>query len=117
MKRMSFLLSVLAFGYAFLYIPVFTLIAYSFNDSAMASHWGGLSLRWYEELLRNDQIQTSLLLSVRIAVISATFATLLGTCAGLALARLRRFREALMPYNLKVEWVQGRTQPISSPLS
>jgi putrescine transport system permease protein len=92
MKKLPILLCVLIFGYAFLYIPIFSVVAYSFNDSSLASHWGGLSLRWYRELFEDRQVREALLLSIRIAVVSATFATVLGTCAGLALARLRSFR-------------------------
>ena len=92
MKRFPFLVTVLLLGYAFLYIPILALIGYSFNDSLLASHWGGMSLRWYRELFNNGLIQDAFWLSVRIALISATFATLLGTFAGLALARVRKFR-------------------------
>ena len=92
MRRGYLALMVLAFGYAFLYIPIFTLIATSFNESELTSHWGGFSLRWYRELLDDRVAREALWLSIRIAVVSATFATLLGTCAGLAMARMRRFR-------------------------
>ncbi len=93
MNRQSrFIISVLAFGYAFLYIPLVLVIVYSFNDSSIATVWGGFSTRWYGELLRNDQILDAALLSLRIALTSATMATVLGTMAGLALARFRRFR-------------------------
>ncbi len=93
MKGQSrFLVSTLAFGYAFLYVPLVLVIVYSFNDSAIATVWGGFSVRWYAELFRNDQVLESLWLSLRIAVTSATLATLLGTMAGLALARFRRFK-------------------------
>jgi putrescine transport system permease protein len=91
MRRFPYLLTVLLLGYAFLYIPILTLMAQSFNDSALASHWGGTSLRWYRDLFENQQIRDALLLSIRIALVSATVATLFGTFAGLALARLRRF--------------------------
>lgn len=94
MKRRSptFALSVLMFGYAFLYIPIFLVVAYSFNASRLATVWGGFSTRWYAELLRNEQVLDAALLSLRIALVTATVATVLGTMAGLALARLRRFR-------------------------
>ena len=93
MNRQSrFVISVLAFGYAFLYIPLVLVIVYSFNDSSIATVWGGFSTRWYGELLQNDQILDAALLSLRIALTSATMATILGTMAGLALARFRRFR-------------------------
>ena len=88
MSRFRTLALVLVFGYAFLYIPIFLLIAYSFNDSALFSHWGGFSLRWYRELLQDRQAMEALMLSLQIAFVSATFATMLGTCAGLALAQI-----------------------------
>jgi putrescine transport system permease protein len=90
--RSRFILSMLAFGYAFLYIPLAFVIVYSFNDSRIATIWGGFSTRWYGELIRNDQILDAALLSVRVALTSATFATILGTIAGLALARFGRFK-------------------------
>lgn len=93
MKRgFNVALLVLIFGYAFLYIPIFSVIAYSFNESELASSWGGFSFKWYGVLLEDRQVLDSLFLSVRIALVSATFATILGTCAGLALARYPKFR-------------------------
>ncbi len=91
-RHSRFVISVLAFGYAFLYIPLMLVIVYSFNDSRIATIWGGFSTRWYGELFRNEQILDAALLSLRVALTSATFATLLGTMAGLALARFGRFR-------------------------
>lgn len=92
-KRGSrFTLSVLAFGYAFLYIPLVSVIVYSFNDSRLATVWGGFSTRWYGELLRNEQVLDAAFLSLRVAFMTATLATVFGTMAGLALARFGRFR-------------------------
>lgn len=91
-RQSRFLLSVLAFGYAFLYIPLVSVIVYSFNDSRLATVWGGFSTRWYGELLRNEQVLDAALLSLRIAVTTATLATIFGTMAGLALTRFGRFR-------------------------
>ncbi len=91
-KTSRFILSVLSFGYAFLYIPLISVIVYSFNDSRLATVWGGFSTRWYGELFRNEQILNALLLSVKIAATSATLATILGTMSGLVLARFGRFR-------------------------
>jgi putrescine transport system permease protein len=82
----------IAFGYAFLYIPLVSVILYSFNDSRLATVWGGFSTRWYGELLQNQQVLDAAFLSLRIAVVTATLATLLGTMAGIALARFGRFR-------------------------
>jgi putrescine transport system permease protein len=91
-RRSRFLLSVLAFGYAFLYIPLLSVIFYSFNDSRLATVWGGFSTRWYGELFRNEQILDAALLSLRIAFSAATLATIFGTMAGLALTRFGKFR-------------------------
>ncbi len=91
-KRSRFILSMLAFGYAFLYIPLILVIVYSFNDSRIATVWGGFSTRWYAELLQNDLVLDAAFLSLRVAVTSATAATVLGTMAGLVLARFGRFK-------------------------
>ena len=91
-QQSRFVLSVLAFGYAFLYIPLISVIFYSFNESRLATVWGGFSTKWYGELFRNDQVLEAAALSLRIAATSATFATVLGTMAGLALVRFGRFR-------------------------
>ena len=91
-KRSTFIISVLIFGYAFLYIPLVSVIVYSFNDSRLTTIWGGFSTRWYGELFRNEQVLDAAFLSLRIAVTTATFATLLGTMAGMALSRFGRFR-------------------------
>ena len=91
-KQSRLIISVLAFGYAFLYIPLVSVIVYSFNDSRLAAVWGGFSTRWYGELLENEQVLDATFLSLKIAATSATFATILGTMAGLMLVRFGRFR-------------------------
>ena len=95
-QRSNFLISILCFGYAFLYIPIFMVIFYSFNDSRIVSVWNGFSFRWYLSLLDNREIIEATLLSLRIAFISATMATLLGTLAAIALTRMGRFRGRLL---------------------
>jgi len=93
MKRSPvFLISVLCFGFAFFYIPILSMIFFSFNESRLATVWGGFSTKWYVALWKNKQVMTALILSVQIALLSATFATILGTMAGVALARFRKFR-------------------------
>ncbi|MGH6873632.1 MAG: ABC transporter permease subunit, partial [Aestuariivirgaceae bacterium] len=90
-RRSTFLLVWLCFGFAFLYVPLISLIVYSFNKSRLATLWGGFSTEWYGKLFANTQIIDAAVLSIRIAAVSATFATVLGTMAGLALARFTRF--------------------------
>jgi putrescine transport system permease protein len=86
------LYTVLAFGYAFLYVPVLLLIIYSFNESRLVTVWSGFSTKWYAELLRNQQLLDAAWLSIRIAATNATFAVVLGTLAANALVRHGRFR-------------------------
>jgi putrescine transport system permease protein len=88
----TFLLCVLGFGFAFFYIPILSMIVYSFNASRLATVWGGFSIKWYAALWHNPQMMNAAWLSLKIALLSATFATLLGTMAGIALARFRKFR-------------------------
>jgi putrescine transport system permease protein len=91
-RRPLFLIAMLGLGLCFFYIPILSMMVFSFNDSRLATVWGGFSTRWYGALLSNRQVIAALLLSLQIAVLSATVATVLGTLAGLALARFRRFR-------------------------
>jgi putrescine transport system permease protein len=82
----------IALGLAFLYLPIAILVIYSFNDSRLVTVWGGWSLRWYRGLLADQALIDSALISLAIAVLSASAATVLGTLAALALARMGRFR-------------------------
>ena len=91
-KLSWFLKAMLFLGLAFLYIPLIILVVYSFNDSKLVTIWGGFSTKWYAKLLNNDQILEAAWLSLRIAVVSSLAATVLGTLAGYALARIKRFR-------------------------
>ena len=95
-QRSTFLFTTLAFGYAFLYLPIVILMVYSFNDSRIQSVWNGFSLRWYASLLENVQIIDAALLSLQIAIISATIATVLGTLAGLSMTHMGRFKGRML---------------------
>ena len=94
-KRSTPMLTIFSFGFAFLYVPIFLLIVYSFNDSRLISVWGGFSTRWYTALFEEEKIIDAALLSFQVAAISATFATIFGTLAGLALTRMANFRGRL----------------------
>ena len=91
-RRPVFLITVLCFGFAFFYIPILSMMVYSFNASKLATVWGGFSTKWYVSLLSNKKVVAALILSLQIAVLSSTIATILGTMAGIALARFRKFR-------------------------
>jgi putrescine transport system permease protein len=83
---------VLFLGFAFLYIPIVSLIVYSFNKSRLVTVWGGFSTKWYGALLQNEQILGAAWLSLKVAAISATLAVALGTLAGMVLARFGPFK-------------------------
>ena len=82
----------LALGLAFLYLPIVILVIYSFNASRLVTVWGGWSLRWYHEFFNDRAMLDAAWMSLRVAAVSATVATLLGTLAAIGLARGERFR-------------------------
>lgn len=91
-RRPVFLITVMCFGFAFFYIPILSMIIYSFNESRLVTVWGGFSTKWYVSLFSNRQVGAALWLSLQIALISASVATVLGAMAGITLARFRKFR-------------------------
>ncbi|MBC8267865.1 MAG: ABC transporter permease subunit [Rhodospirillaceae bacterium] len=91
-RRSGFLTFMLAAGMAFIYVPMILLVIYSFNYSKIVPVWGGWSLRWYETLFKSEAVWNAVALSLKIAVINATFATILGTLAGLAMVRFGKFK-------------------------
>jgi len=91
-KLSWFLKLMLMLSLAFLYIPLVVLVIYSFNESKLVTVWGGFSTKWYGALLENDTILEAAWLSLRIAAASSLAAVVLGTLAGYAMARIKRFR-------------------------
>ena len=91
-RRSRVVPALLAMGFAFLYIPLLCVIVYSFNNSRLVTVWGGFSTRWYGVLLADSRMLQAAWLSLRIAAVSATCAAILGTLAGLVLARFGPFR-------------------------
>lgn len=87
-------LTALALGLAFLYLPIAILIINSFNDSRLVTVWSGASLRWYRELAHDAAMLDAASVSFRVAFLSASAATVLGTLAALALTQ--RFRARLL---------------------
>jgi putrescine transport system permease protein len=82
----------MALGFAFLYLPILSMIVYSFNNSRLVTVWDPVhspTLKWYTALFHNAQILDAAALSIRIAAMNATGAVILGTMAGMALARFR----------------------------
>ena len=79
-------------GFTFLYVPMILLVIYSFNHSKLVPVWGGWSTRWYKVLFESPEVWDAVMLSLQIAVVNASVATMLGTFAGLAMVRFGRFR-------------------------
>jgi putrescine transport system permease protein len=91
-RRSFFVLTALAFGFAFLYVPILSMVVFSFNESKLVTVWAGFSTKWYVSLFSNEQMLDAARLSLQIASINATGAVILGTVAGLVLARFGRFK-------------------------
>lgn len=85
-------LTALGIGFAFLYIPILSLIVYSFNESQLVTVWTHFSLRWYAALAQDDELIAAFWLSLRIALLTAFASVFIGTWAGFVLARMGRFR-------------------------
>lgn len=91
MRRSWFLILTAGFGFVFLYIPILTLIIFSFNESKLVTVWGGFSTKWYGELLNDAQIMGAAWISLKVAIISASLGVALGTLAALVLVRFGGF--------------------------
>lgn len=81
-----------ALGFAFLYLPIVLLVVFSFNASKLVTVWAGFSTQWYAQLFRNQALMDAAWVTVRVGLLSATVATILGTLAALAMTRYQRFR-------------------------
>lgn len=82
----------LGLGFLFLYVPILSLIVFSFNDSAMMTTWSGFSLRWYKSLFQDAALLNAAWLSLQVALMTATAASVIGVWAGYVLARKGQFR-------------------------
>ncbi|MFB2549468.1 ABC transporter permease [Ensifer soli] len=97
MARWSrFNIASIVLGFGFLYLPIVLLVIFSFNESRLVTVWAGFSTKWYGELFRNQALMDAAWVTIRVGVLSATVATVLGTFAALSLVRYRRFRGRLL---------------------
>jgi putrescine transport system permease protein len=97
MRRVTaFNLFAIVLGIVFLYLPIVVLVIYSFNASRLVAVWGGWSTHWYTELAGDAAILSAASISLRVAFVAASLATLLGTLAAVALVRFGRFRGRLL---------------------
>lgn len=92
MRASTFLLGFCILGFVFLYAPIVSLIVFSFNENRLATVWSGFSTEWYVALFQNQQILGAAWISLKVAVVSATLGTILGTLAAYVLVRFGRFR-------------------------
>ena len=98
MRRGLFLPIVATLGFAFLYAPIVSLVVFSFNDSRLVTVWGGFSTRWYGELFSDGQMLAAAWISLKVATVAASLATVIGTLAGaLLLAELQQGLALLSP--------------------
>jgi putrescine transport system permease protein len=94
-RRSFFIVSCIAFGFAFLYVPILSMVVFSFNASKLVTVWDAVNsptLKWYYALLDDEEILDAAWISLKVAVINASGAVILGTLAGFGLARFRQFR-------------------------
>lgn len=77
----------LTLGFVFLYLPILLLIIYSFNESKLVTVWGGFSVKWYVSLFQNEAFISAAWMTLKVASVSATIATVLGTLAALVMQR------------------------------
>jgi putrescine transport system permease protein len=94
-KYLTFPNVVLVLGLLFLYVPILSMIFYSFNYSRLVTVWDSArspTMRWYGELLKDRELLRAAWVSIRVAVVSASAAVVLGTVSGLVLARFGPFR-------------------------
>ncbi len=79
----------------FLYAPIFVLIVFSFNQSKSRANFTGFTFKWYKELFRNELIMTSLWNTLKIAILAAIFATILGTIAAIGMHSMKKRSRSL----------------------
>ena len=78
--------------YLFLYIPLFFLMLFSFNSTRQDGVFTGFSTRWYLALMNDSRLVDGFFLSLKVAVITGTLSTILGTFAAFVLVRYSNFR-------------------------
>ncbi|MET0749267.1 MAG: ABC transporter permease subunit [Rhizobium sp.] len=93
-SRFNFVSVVL--GFAFLYLPIVLLVIFSFNESKLVTIWSGFSVKWYVQLMHNQALLDAAWVTVRVGLLSATLATVLGTLAAFTLVRYTRFRGRML---------------------
>lgn len=91
-KNTSFSWIWLCLGFAFLYLPMLLMVIYSFNENRLVTVWSQFSTKWYVELFNDSRMLSAALMSLKLAVLSATAAVIMGTLAAFVITRVGRFR-------------------------
>lgn len=94
MKKLSKLYVALVL--MFLYVPIFVLIVFSFNESKSRSVFSGFTLEWYERLFHNDIIISSLVNTIIIAILASIISTILGTLAAIGINSMKKVPKAVV---------------------
>jgi putrescine transport system permease protein len=81
----------LALVFLFLYVPVASVVVYSFNESQLVTVWSGFSVKWYGALMQDQELLSAAWASLQIAIATAFAAVFVGTWAGFVLNRFRKF--------------------------
>ncbi len=92
LRRAKFLLSAIIFGYAFLYLPIFTVVVFAFNESPIVMTWSGFSTKWFGALFQNERILAAAWLSLKIAFTTSLLSVVLGTTAAIVMVRFKQFK-------------------------
>ena len=86
----------IALIFIFMYAPIATLVVLSFNASKTRAKWGGFTTKWYTQLFSNSEIMQALYNTLLIALLSAVFATLIGTIAALSIQGMKKKSRAVL---------------------
>ena len=81
---------------SFFYLPILSLMIFSFNDSRSLTSWSGFSLQWYQALFENREMMTAITTTITIALISTFVATVMGTLAAIGISKSRRLIKELV---------------------
>ncbi len=90
-KTGIFRVVILLLALTFLYLPIMTLVVYSFNESKMVTIWTNFSFKWYEALVNNDAIIKAVGISLTIGIMSAIASVIIGTLAAFVMVRIKKF--------------------------
>ena len=90
-KSLMLRVLILSLALTFLYLPIMTLVVYSFNESKMVTVWTNFSFKWYQALFNNTAIITAVGISLTIAFFSAIASVVIGTLAAFVMVRVHRF--------------------------